>query len=98
MIKVEITAGDKTYTEVLNLREEKAYYALIKKGAYPEIDKNIFWKTWTKKIVIKNDEQLKKYRGKHFIYGFMEALSQSEECPGFIYAHKGDLQIKVLHS
>ena len=42
-----------------------------------------------------SEEEVTNLNGKHFIYGFLESLGQSERCPDFLYTYEGDLKYKV---
>lgn len=41
------------------------------------------------------DEEVNTLNGKHFLFGFLEALYQSERCPDFLYNYKGLLTYTV---
>lgn len=41
------------------------------------------------------DEEVNALNGKHFLFGFLEALYQSERCPDFLYNYKGPLTYTV---
>lgn len=41
------------------------------------------------------DDELEGLNGSHFIYGFIESLAQSDECPDVLRLFDGQLNIKV---
>lgn len=41
------------------------------------------------------DEDIEKLNGKHFIFGFLETLGQSEKCPDVLFSYTGKLTYKV---
>ncbi len=42
-----------------------------------------------------SDDEINDLNGKHFIYGFLEALYQSSRCPDTLYSYSGKLNVKV---
>ena len=41
------------------------------------------------------DEEVNELNGKHFLFGFLEALDQSERCPDTLHTYKGKLKFKI---
>lgn len=41
------------------------------------------------------DKDIEKLNGNHFLYGFLESLGQSEECPEVLFNYEGDLLFKT---
>lgn len=98
-VLVRITDGKRTYEENVTEEEQKYFKEISTNGANPEIEKMSF-EHWTRPIKedLMDNQSLDKYntcdQNAHFIFGWMECFSQSDNVPQWIYEAK-HLSIEV---
>lgn len=101
-IKITISNGKKGYSDTIPyLGDEKKYYdELVSNGANPDIEK-IKYEQFVAPLEyqIRSSKDFSKLQDKypcHFIFGYLECLSQSDECPVWLYLDENcNLDIKV---
>ncbi|WCK57252.1 hypothetical protein PP175_29110 (plasmid) [Aneurinibacillus sp. Ricciae_BoGa-3] len=74
--KITIDAGTIGFFEVEEITQ---YYADIKESEGEQAAKDFF------RPGEFDGDKIEDYNGKHFIYGYMESLTQSDRCPSFLY-------------
>lgn len=94
-VTVEITDGRRTYSEKLDMKEEKEKWnEWVTNGANPHLEKMKF-EHYYRPIKCTFDT-IEKYNGDHFIFGWHECFIQSDDISGWMYDAK-KLKITVTN-
>ena len=86
-VTVRVSAGGRSFSEDINLAEYRECFDELKSnGANPDLA-DVTFEQWVAPIRtpdVLSLKELAEYNGKHFLYGFIENLAQSDVCPQFV--------------
>jgi hypothetical protein len=97
-LHVRITGCNDTkvqsYSEQVDLDEQhEMWEEWVTNGANPDLEKMTF-EHFHREVEFPLN-QLNQYNGSHFIFGFLESLWQSDNCPSFMYDDSLTFEVEV---
>ena len=99
-VTVHVRAEGKTYSVPVDLVEYREYFdELQSNGGNPHLANTTFeqYMAPVKTPPVFSLRDLTLFNGTHFLFGWVESLFQSKECPHFIRVAKS-VEIEVVHS